>query len=326
MENVTTWDLAGGPTAPAVRSNPAAAERHPPIERRENLSPAEFFSRYVAKSRPVVVPGALRHCPALSRWTFGHLRASRGQHPVKLKIGLSDSGVAGLRTVHAPLADYLDQLEAYEDRLRVDPATAAERPPYLHDVPLLSVLPEAADDLAGFPAAYFPAWYRPHWPKFAQLFLGPTHSLTPLHFDCLLTHNLFFQVAGRKRFILLHHDQLAHCYPYRWRWCEVDPEHPDPVRHPLYQAAQPMECVVEPGDLLYMPPGMLHHVRGLEAGISFNVDWHTPGSALCGVAALARGMPRRNAYYNAVIALGLCAGLPVPWLLPWYRPYLNYVS
>jgi hypothetical protein len=300
--------------------------KHPPVERRESLAPAEFFSEYVAQGRPVVVAGALRSCPALTRWTFDHLRRVSGRRRVKLKQGLTESGVAGLRTVDSSLGDYLDALETYETRYRLGEAMAVERPPYLHDVPLLGILPDAADDLDGFPAGYFPAWYRPHCLQFAQLFLGPKHSLTPLHFDCLLTHNLFFQISGRKRFILLDHDQLPYCYPYRWRWCEVDPENPDFARHPRYRNAQARECTVGPGDLLYMPPGMLHHVRSLDCALSFNMDWHTPDSAVRGVLAAARGMPLKNVYYNAVIALGLCAGLSAKRVLPWYRSYLNYVS
>jgi hypothetical protein len=297
------------------------------VERREHLSPEEFLAEYVAKHRPVVVPGALNGCRAVSRWTLDHLRTAAGHRIVRLKAGLTESGVGGLKTVSATLGDYIDSLEAYESGRRPEgTAHAVQRPPYLHDVPLAGLLPDAVDDLDGFPAGYFPRWYRRDWWKFAQFFLGPSRSLTPLHFDCLLTHNLFFQVMGRKRFTLLPYDQLPYCYRYRWRWCEVDAENPDYARHPLYRHARPLECIVAPGDLLYMPPGMLHHVRSLDCAISFNVDWHTPDSALRGVLALARGMPLKNVYYNAVIACGLCTGIPARRLLPWYRSYLNYVS
>jgi len=303
-----------------------AGKLHPPINRRENLSPEDFFHSYVTQGRPVVVPGALKRCPELTSWTFDKLRQVSGERTVKLKQGLNEEGVAGLKTIAVRLGDYLDQLADFETRLQRNEASATERPPYLHDLPLSSILPDAANDLDGFPADYFPGWYRADWLEFAQFFLGPSHSLTPLHFDCLLTHNLFFQVRGRKRFILLHHDQLPFCYRYRWRWCEVDAENPDLRRHPLYRQAQVRECTVEPGDMLYMPPGMLHHVRSLDCSMSFNVDWHTRASAIQGMLALRRGMPLKNVYYNAVIALGQCAGQPAGRVLPWYRSYLNYVS
>jgi len=300
--------------------------RYPVVERRENLSAISFFTDFVAKGRPVVVPKALKHCRALSCWSVDHLHKVAGSRIVKLKQGLNEKGVVGLKTITSSLSGYLDQLAHFETGLQRNEVSAKERPPYLHDLPLLSVLPEAANDLDGFPSGYFPEWYRADWLKFAQFFLGPSHSLTPLHFDCLLTHNLFFQVRGRKRFILLRHDQLPYCYRYKWRWCEVDAENPDFMRHPLYRKAQVQECIVEPGDMLYMPPGMLHHVRSLDCSMSFNVDWHTRGSAIQGMLALRRGMPIKNVYYNAVIVVGQCTGQPVCRVLPWYRSYLNYVS
>ncbi len=296
------------------------------IERREYLEPEEFLSEYVGKNRPVLVSSALKECRALSRWTISHIRRVSGKAKVKLKEGLVDDGVMGMRSVDTWLSDYLDAMELYEARLRSGDAGPGDRPAYLHDVPLLSILPEAAADLEGFPAEYFPSFYRRDWLKFAQFFLGPTHSLTPLHFDCLLTHNLFFQVAGRKRFILLPYEQNRFCYRYKWRWFMVDAEKPDYLLHPDYRGARPIKCIVEPGDMLYMPPGTLHHVRSLDSAISFNVDWHTRASAIKGVFALARGMPIKNAYYNAAIAFGMYTGLPAKSIMPLYGSYLNYIS
>jgi hypothetical protein len=326
MATPINWHASADNGTGAQAGNRVLGKSHASIDRREHLSAQEFFRDYVAHGRPVVVQGALRRCPALVCWTFDRLRQVSGLRRVKLKQGLVEEGVAGLKTLYCELDDYLRQLEAYEARLMRNEAAIADRPPYLHDVPLLQVLPDAADDLDEFPVDYFPAWYRADWLQFAQFFLGPKHSLTPLHFDCLLTHNLFFQIAGRKRFILLDHDQLPRCYRYRWRWCAVDPESPDGARHPLYQQATVQECTVEPGDMLYLPPGMLHHVRSLDCSISFNVDWHTRTSAVRGMAAVTRGMPLKNAYYNALIALGQTAGISARRILPWYRSYLNYVS
>jgi len=121
-------------------------------------------------------------------------------------------------------------------------------------------------------------------------------------------------------------EQLKFCYRHHWRWCEVDAEKPDLDRFPLYRGAQPVEVIAEPGDCLYFPPGTLHHVRSLDCALSFNVDWHTRDSAAKGVLALANGMPIKNVYYNAVIALGMWSGIPADTLLPYYRSYLNYVS
>jgi hypothetical protein len=151
-------------------------------------------------------------------------------------------------------------------------------------------------------------------------------SVTPLHFDCLLTHNLFFQVSGRKRFTLLPFEERFKSYVYQWRWCRVDPEAPDLEKFPLFKEAAPVTCDVGPGDMLYLPPGTLHHVRSLETSVSFNIDWHTRRSARRGLLAVSQGMPLKNVYYNAVIAAGLHLPIPRDWLFPLYASYLSYIS
>jgi hypothetical protein len=286
------------------------------VDRRERLSPKEFAELYVQARRPVHVVGGMRGCAASTRWTLDHLRRGKGDVAVPVKEWDGSSIKVGREL----LRDYIDALKAHERD------ETAPRPAYLHDIPLTSLLPDAEVDLSAFPRDYFPAWYGAQWTNFAQLFLGPSGSVTPLHFDCLLTHNLFFQLIGAKRFTLIPHEQLSYCYPYNWRWCAVDVEAPDLERHPLYRHATPVEVVVEPGDVLYMPPGTLHHVRSLDCALSFNVDWHTRRSAIEGAAALLRGMPAKNVYYNLVMAVGLWGGVPPKRLMPYYRSYLNYVS
>lgn len=290
------------------------------IEERDTLSPDEFMSMYVAKRRPVVLRGALRACGSMSDWTLAGLREKVGRNIVTLKSW----SASGIEVTSSRLDAYIDTLDRYESARRY--GESAEFPAYLHDVPLTSLLPHAATDLAAFPHQFFPRWYGADWTCFAQLFLGPSGSLTPLHFDCLLTHNLFFQVWGRKRFTLLPHEELAKCYPRDWRWCRIDVENPDLERFPLYRDAERAEIVVEPGDLLYMPSGALHHVRSLDCALSFNVDWHTRGSVAKGLLAAVRGMPRDNLRYNLLIALGLWGGVPMRHVLRYYKSYLSYVS
>jgi len=292
------------------------------VDRRDRLEPDEFSQTYVRQGRPVLLRRVLQGCTALSRWTFDFLRTHVGCKLVPLK----EWGPSGIQTVSRRFDTYIDNIKLFEWQLRSGEASEEQKPAYLHDLPLTSILPDAKSDLENFPSDYFPAWYGAEWWQFAQIFIGPIHSITPLHFDCLLTHNLFFQIKGRKRFILIAAKDLKYCYPHHWRWCDVDVEAPDYEHHPLYRKAKPTAIIVEPGDGLYLPPGTLHHVRSLDCALSFNVDWHTRGSALKGVLGCLRGMPWINVYYNTVVALGLCGGISQKRIFPYYRSYLNYVS
>lgn len=320
MSNAAESERARGVDAPRAGATDHRLDHGVDIVSR--LSGAEFFERYVATARPVLIRGALADTTAYATWTFDHLREVSGEKAALLK----DWGPAGEIVTHSKqIGPYLEEIEHYESRRAAGDLTAI-RPAYLHDVPLARVFPSAAANLAAFLHEFFPRWYGADWTAFAQFFLGPSTSLTPLHFDCLLTHNLFFQLRGRKRFTVLDHAQLRYCYPYDWRWCAVDPESPDFDKHPLYRHAAPRQVLVEPGDVFYMPPGMLHHVRSLDAAMSFNVDWHTKESAVKGALAISRGMPLKNVYYNLVLAFGLWTGVANRRLMPLYRSYLSYVS
>jgi hypothetical protein len=288
----------------------------------ERLDAAEFAEFYVARRRPVLIKGALNNTSAFANWSFAQVRRDAGDKSMLLK----DWGPNGeILTREMRVDAYLDDIDRYEAQRTTGDASVV-RPPYLHDVPLTRIFPDAATALAGFPEEFFPKWYGADWSAFAQFFLCPSTSVTPLHFDCLLTHNLFFQLRGRKRFIVLEHAQRDKCYVHDWRWCAVDPEAPDVAKHPLYQLATPHQILVEPGDVFFMPSGMLHHVRSLDASMSFNVDWHTRDSAVDGVLAALRGMPLRNVYYNLVVAFGLWTGVSSRSLMPFYKNYLSYVS
>src|SRR5208283_1865796 len=147
----------------------------------DHLSADEFADAYVRPRRPVIVKGLLKECAAVSSWTLEYLRQRAGHRKVLLK----EWGASGVQITHKLLGDYIDSLEHYETRRMAGDAAATQRPPYLHDIPLTGILTEAGSDLEQFPEEFFPAWYRTEWMNFAQLFLGPSSSMTPLHFDCL---------------------------------------------------------------------------------------------------------------------------------------------
>jgi hypothetical protein len=286
----------------------------------EGAPTAAELEKAVRGGIPVRMKGALAGARALERWRPAELKARLGDRRVRLKTGY----VADGKTATTLLRDYVESLERFDDA--VADGISATRPAYLHDVPLTSVIPDVPADVACFPVDLLPAFYRAEGWKFARFFLGPSSSVTPLHFDCLLTHNLFFQISGKKRFTLIASEDQARSYIYQWRWSRVDPEKPDLESYPRYGDVRPVTCIVEPGDALYIPPGTLHHVRSLETSVSFNIDWHTPESSRRGVLAFSRGMPWKNVYYNAVIAAGLHLPIPRGWVFPLYASYLQYVS
>ncbi len=278
-----------------------------------------FYSEYVGPRRPVVMRGLTAGWRARD-WGLDYFRALGDD--VKLGVKLGD--VAEGRRAAMSLAEYTATVERHEAALRAggDPPS----PGYLHDVPIFRFFPGLKADVDPFPLHLFPEWYRDGWHEYAQFFMGPTGSVTPLHFDTLLTHNLFFHIAGRKRFTLVPADQRELCYPSSWRWMRFDPTAPDYEAFPRAAQLTAVTVELEPGDVLYMPSGTLHHVTNLSLTISFNIDWHTSDSARDGVASVLRGAPLKNGYYNLLSLLGVGLGVPPKYVFPLYKSYLTYVS
>lgn len=286
------------------------------IQTSKTLTADTFKKEYVGKNL-LQLKGYNEHWPAIHKWTYDYFHKVGGKLSVSTKAG----NVAMGHKVGYQFSDYLDLLEAYEESPK-----SGTRPPYLHDVPMFSLLPALVKDIEPFPIDFVPKWYHNGWQNYLQFFMSCKGHMTPLHFDTLFTHNLFFQVKGIKRFRVCSKDDHDKCYLHRWRWSNVDPFSPDFTRFPLFRSVKYEDVIVEPGDILYLPPGTLHHVESLSHSISFNIDWHTKDSVRQGLLSVFKGAPIKNFQYNLAIMLGLQFGIPSRYLFPFYKSYLNYIS
>ncbi|KAJ3110484.1 Lysine-specific demethylase 8 [Phlyctochytrium bullatum] len=90
--------------------------------------------------------------------------------------------------------------------------------------------------------------------------LGPGGTVSPLHTD---PHdNLFAQVIGRKLVVMYPPSETARLYPHEGEeasmlgnTARIDVEDPDLEEFPGFAEARGWECVVEEGDLLFIPGG-----------------------------------------------------------------------
>lgn len=287
------------------------------IERRYNLSSNEFKNDYVELGKPVIISGVISNWSGFDKWSLKYLK----KISPSLNIYAKRFSNKEIEICRLTMKKYIELIESYEK----DPENYP-LPPYCHDLPLFSLIPSLIEDVQPFPFEYLPEWYWYKWWRYCQFFLGSSNSITPLHFDCLLTNNIFFQIAGRKQFTILLPEDAKYCYRQGWRWFSVNPENPDFNKYPDYKNARPITFIVNPGEILYMPPGTLHHVRSLDMSISFNIDWHTQKSSLTALAAIKKGMPVQNLYYNWLLTMGLVFKVPPQIIFKFYKSYLNYVS
>jgi len=266
------------------------------IESRTELSVAEFREVYLAQQRPVVLRGFINDWPALRRWADDATLRERA------------------RGIHVPLRGYTDYTEDGSELLGDGDCVMENLTDFDHALDVVTGAVDAGhmtytrrfrlkphfglwDDIVRPP--FLPEGQKLDGPYF---WLGPGNTNTHFHWDPL--PNLFCQVRGRKRWVLLAPSEAKLAYPVRFSpstlvrnvgirnrkplWLlnpfatfkflnvfSVDGAAPDYDQHPRFRDAHPLECTVEPGDLLFVPYLWLHSVSAM-GGTSISVNWFFP--------------------------------------------------
>lgn len=271
----------------------------------------EFHDTFVAQNKAVLLKGLLSDWPAMKLWTPAYFQKRWYNISVPIKHGNVSKGEGGICT----MGSYVESL-----------SNKTIAPAYMHDIPIFNIIPELKEDIGDFPTKLFPEWYRNDILRFVQFFFCGQNGYTPLHFDTLCTHNLFFQIYGEKEFHLIHKDHKSHLDMSGWRWSKLDLNDPN-IRSELYKKGIHVSTTrVIPGDILFIPSQTFHQVNAINSSISFNIDWHTRNSLGRGLASIFNGAPLKNFYYNFLLALGLFFGAPSKYIFPKYKSYLNYIS
>lgn len=243
------------------------------VERVASLTPELLLSRYVNRGRPVVITDVGRDWPALKQWTPSYLGRSFGDVRVHVRgsrVGLRDIG-------DLPLSEYIDWL--LEARLGIRDgrpaspllapyhASHAVKPYVAYDAALMQT--ELRRDLE-----FGPLLPKGYYFRTTRCWIGPEGTATPLHFDSW-GFNFFYQVFGRKRFILFGPDETHLLYPsdvfeFNTVYSRVSVPRPDYERFPRFKEAHPVCVTLNPGEILVLPRCWWHDVEALETSISVN--------------------------------------------------------
>lgn len=239
----------------------------------------QFLEAAFTPQLPLRIQNSIAHWPALSRWAnLKYLWEAAGLSTVPVETtGNGGGGAASEGGYLSPtfdikcvqLRDYIEELGAG----RVDCGYLAQFALF-EDTLLPSLRGDftVPDLIAGTYKSEEEALQDP----FIQAWLGPPGTYTPLHYDA--THNLLAQVVGCKRVRLFppHSPSLkGHIAPP-----------PLGNTSTLTQAAitalgrqvdvhtpPPLECILEPGDVLFIPRGWWHEVESLTISASVSFWW-----------------------------------------------------
>jgi hypothetical protein len=212
------------------------------------------FSCLSQAGQPFIITELIKEWP-VHALGLDWLKSNCGQIPVKARINDYVANAFSKNREHLDLSLY-----AYLELIEQGAFDAAGLPPYLgnQEMPEVSVL-------CNWPG-YFDDWAP------TKTWIGPKGTVTPLH--CDYNDNLFAQIAGSKKFILYPPHvaeklNLKQVNPVLFA-SEFDPTRPNFLEHPEMQSIQPLECVVNEGELLYLPAGWFHHVGATSFSFSMN--------------------------------------------------------
>jgi hypothetical protein len=238
------------------------------VPRLGRLDGAAFRAR-AAAGLPFLITGIVNRWP-LSALTPQALRDNFSHLQVRARVG------DYINTAFAPDRAMQDMtMLAYLDLVA---AGTPGLPPYLGNLELREL-----NSLCHWPA-YFSKMGPP------RFWLGPAGTVTPLH--CDYDDNIFAQVWGTKRIFLVppHHDAFLYTSQANaiLFGSPFNPEAPDFDKFPLARQAMAIECMVHPGDMLYVPAGWYHQVSAQTFSLSANRWARALPYALHGNTALQR--------------------------------------
>lgn len=221
------------------------------VERREGLTPEQFFKEYYTQSKAVIFSRAAQGWPCCEKWDMNFFSQAHGEHP------LLTVEAPGLTTRSHDKGFQFLSIQSLIENIK----GGGEK--YLRFSPLLHERPELALDLnldwlekmrggGTFGNTYY-------------MFIGGKKQKTYLHADqpC----NLYVQVYGEKKWTLYYPKDSIALYPEvtntAYVKSPIDIDNPDLEKYPLFAQAEPWEAHLKPGDVMYIPPHVWHQVENL---------------------------------------------------------------
>jgi hypothetical protein len=162
-------------------------------------------------------------------------------------------------------------LEACKDRSLLK-ARARQRTDSTHilaatrDLNRLELVGETLRATLNALATVAPQWLRervpPEW--FDRYAARVEETRLPKGQEDDLTNNFMAQVIGRKRVLIVPSWDIPMMANDYHVYSRVDGRVTPPAPRPGRDAPQVMECVLHPGEILFLPVGSLHHVEGID--------------------------------------------------------------
>ncbi|KAK5623196.1 Lysine-specific demethylase 8 [Crenichthys baileyi] len=230
-----------------------------------------FNANHLLPLKPVILEGIIDHWPALNKhpWSAEYLRSVAGCRTVPVEVGsryTDEDWSQTLLTVNEFIDKYiLNKVQVSEN--------GHKAVGYLAQHQLFDQIPELKEDIR-IPD-YCCLGEGDEDDITVNAWFGPKGTVSPLHQDP--QQNFLAQVVGSKYIRLYSPEDTEKLYPHESQLLhntsQVEVENPDAERFPEFVKAPYLECVLQPGDVLFIPVKHWHYVRSLEVSFSVSFWW-----------------------------------------------------
>uniref|UniRef100_A0A672YD04 Lysine-specific demethylase 8 n=1 Tax=Sphaeramia orbicularis TaxID=375764 RepID=A0A672YD04_9TELE len=221
-----------------------------------------FKSDYLLPLRPVILEATADHWPAFNEhpWSVEYLRSVAGCRTVPVEVGSRYTDEEWSQTL-LTVNEFIDQYDG------------AKAVGYLAQHQLFDQIPELKEDIR-IPD-YCCLGDGDEDDITVNAWFGPGGTVSPLHQDP--QQNFLVQVVGSKYIRLYSPEDTDKLYPHQssllHNTSQVEVENPDTERFPEFARAPYLECVLQPGDVLFIPVQHWHYIRSLELSFSVSFWW-----------------------------------------------------
>lgn len=239
-----------------------------PVDRVDNIDKKTFQKKYLYPNKPVIFRNPDFEKSRMANWGQDYLCQKWGE--TQLPIQIYPAGGKALPHYETDRGfDYISMREFFE-RDAKDPNK--EKESLLLGKLSTKLFPKMDDE-------YIVPDLMPFKNSFTDKLWIYSKSITPLHYD--VTENLLHQAVGRKR-VIFFRPTIKNLYAYPFfsttpHFSQVDLDNPDYEKFPLLKDEIAYECILEEGDILYIPFGWWHQLWGLsEMNISVAHWYYAP--------------------------------------------------
>ncbi|XP_056256444.1 lysine-specific demethylase 8 [Seriola aureovittata] len=225
-----------------------------------------FNTNYLLPLKPVILEGIIDHWPALNEhpWSIEYLRAVAGCRTVPVEVGSRYTDEEWSQTL-LTVNDFIDRYILNKGGVK--------GLGYLAQHQLFDQIPELKEDIR-LPD-YCCLGEEDEDDITVNAWFGPGGTVSPLHQDP--QQNFLAQVVGSKYIRLYSPEDTDKLYPHQSQLLhntsQVEVENPDTERFPEFAKAPYLECMLQPGDVLFIPVRHWHYVRSLELSFSVSFWW-----------------------------------------------------